>query len=313
MSFPELSEAERLQMLAPAHDGAPVDMVLDTDTYNEIDDQFALTYALLAQDRVRLQAVYAAPFYNARSSGPADGMQKSYEEIVRILRFMGRDPDGFAFRGAETYLPGPDTPADSEAVRDLIDRARGYSAERPLYVVAVGAITNVASAILMEPDIIRRIVVVWLGGHPPYWHTAAEFNLQQDMHASRLMFDCGVPLVQVPCKNVAEHVRTTLPEIEQLTAGCGAVGDYLCTIFREYFQDHFGTSKVLWDITAVAWLVNPQWTPSALIPSPILTPLKTWSHDPRRHHIRVLIDAHRDPIFRDLARRLKDWAAAGRA
>ena len=41
--------------------------------------------------------------------------------------------------------------------------------EAPLYVVAIGAVTNVISAILMAPEIMERIVVIWLGAHPPYW------------------------------------------------------------------------------------------------------------------------------------------------
>jgi len=48
-------------------------MVLDTDTYNEVDDQFAVVYALRSPERLRVEALYAAPFHNDRSSGPADG------------------------------------------------------------------------------------------------------------------------------------------------------------------------------------------------------------------------------------------------
>jgi inosine-uridine nucleoside N-ribohydrolase len=65
-------------------------------------------------------------------------------------------------------------------------------------VVAIGAITNVASALLLAPDIAERIVVVWLGGHPHGWHHTREFNLQQDVTAARHVFDCGVPLIQCP-------------------------------------------------------------------------------------------------------------------
>ena len=36
-----------------------VRMVLDTDTYNEIDDQFALVYALLCPEKLNVEAVYA--------------------------------------------------------------------------------------------------------------------------------------------------------------------------------------------------------------------------------------------------------------
>ena len=79
----------------------------------------------------------------------------------------------------------------------------------PLYVVAIGAITNVASAMLIEPEIIRRIVVVWLGGNPVHVPDTREFNLMQDPRASQLMFDSGVPLIQIPCLGVASHLLTT--------------------------------------------------------------------------------------------------------
>jgi hypothetical protein len=82
-SFPSLDEAFRLKQLkAPT---GKIRMVLDTDTYNEVDDQFALAYAFLSKEKVQLEAVYAAPFLNSRSKSPADGMEKSYEEILRLL------------------------------------------------------------------------------------------------------------------------------------------------------------------------------------------------------------------------------------
>ena len=78
-----LSDVELVKRLSLPE--GKIDMVLDTDTYNEVDDQFALAYALLSPERLNVQAVYAAPFHNNRSSGPADGMQRSYDEIADIL------------------------------------------------------------------------------------------------------------------------------------------------------------------------------------------------------------------------------------
>ena len=69
----------------------PVDVVLDTDTFNEIDDQFALAYLIKKSKRLNLKAVYAAPFLNEKSSSPGDGMEKSYDEILKILSLMKRD------------------------------------------------------------------------------------------------------------------------------------------------------------------------------------------------------------------------------
>ncbi|MEO2199220.1 MAG: hypothetical protein ABGY72_24480, partial [bacterium] len=67
--------------------------VLDTDTYNEIDDQYALAYCLLSPERISVEAIYAAPFVNDRSTSAAQGMEKSYEEILRLLNFFSHvDP-----------------------------------------------------------------------------------------------------------------------------------------------------------------------------------------------------------------------------
>lgn len=302
MQFPQVDEPTRIQRLEPPTGAVP--MVLDTDTYNEIDDQFAVVYSLLSPESVDVEAIYAAPFHNSRSSGPGDGMEKSYEEILRLLERLDRSPAGLAFRGSESYLPAAEEPVRSEAVEHLIERAL---AERdgPLYVLSIGCVTNIASAILLEPRIIERVVIVWLGGNPQYWPSAREFNLQQDAPASRLLFDCGAPFVHIPCRNVAEHLRTTVPEMETCVKGRGAIGDYLYQIFCEHHADHFAWSKVIWDISTVAWLVDADWVPTRLVHSPILTSELTWSRDPSRHFIREAVTCDRDAIFRDLFLKLE--------
>jgi inosine-uridine nucleoside N-ribohydrolase len=300
--FPAVSEGQRIEMLKHP-DSRPVRMVLDTDTGNEIDDQFALVYAMISPE-LNVQAVYAAPFTNNRSSGPADGMEKSYEEILRILSRLDKSPDGFAFKGSSRYLSDLKNPERSPAALDLIERAKKSSPEDPLYVAAVGAITNVANAILIEPAIIRNIVVVWLGGNGHNWPNQREFNFRQDLNASRIIFDCGVPFVQLPCTPVVTHFTTTVPEMERYVAGRGAIGDYLLRIFKEYRKDHFGWSKVLWDMTAVAWVIDDKWLPSDLVHSPIVTDNYTFSFDQSRHLIRTVNFVQRDPIFRDFFTKL---------
>lgn len=302
--FPMLSDQARMTRLALP--SGKVRAVLDTDTYNEIDDQFAVAYAMLSPEHLEMEAIYAAPFSNYRSSGPADGMQKSYEEILRILDRLGRPHENFVFKGSTSYLPSADEPVDSPAARHLVSLAMARG-DRPLYVLAIGAITNVASAILIEPEIIERIVVVWLGGNPLYWPHANEFNLAQDVHAARLIFDCGVPLVHIPCMNVAEHLRTTIPEVEHYLKGKGPLADYLAEIFIDYVKhggDTFARSKVIWDISTVAFIVDPQWMPSELAHSPILTDQPAYSVDGRRHLIRIATHAERDAVFGDLFKKI---------
>ena len=281
-------------------------VVVDTDTYNEIDDQFAVTYARLSPERLSTEAFYAAPFHNDRSAGPEDGMLRSHEELRRVLERVG-GYDGPVLHGSRRWLPDAGTPVESEAAHDLVQRA--HSGTDPLYVVSIGAATNVASALLIDPSIRERVVVVWLGGQPSTWHTAEEFNLAGDAHAARVLFDSGVALVHVPCVNVAEHLRTSQAEIDRFVRGQGPIGDYLSSIYDAYLDEHFARTRPIWDLAPLAWLVDPRWVPTVVRPSPILTAGLTWSIDPRRHPIREAIGVDRDAVFADLFGRLAQRAA----
>jgi len=284
--------------------------VLDTDTYNEIDDQYAVAYSLLSAERMSVEAIYAAPYLNNRSKSAADGMEKSYEEILRLLGFFSQAKKSMVFRGSDRFFERKDRPVESPAARDLIEKAL-KPGDGPLYVLTLGCPVNVSSAILLEPKIKEKIVVVWLGGTPQYWPSAREFNLQQDVIASQVLFDSGVPLVQIPTKNVSEHLRTTVPELEQHMRGRSRLGDYLYGQFVEYSALHtkgrnegFPWSKVIWDISVVAWLNNPKWTPSEIVPSPVLTDDMRWESAANRHNVRVATNVNRDAVFNDLFFRL---------
>lgn len=302
VTFPQLSAGVRSERLRPP--AGRVRMVLDTDTYNETDDQFALVHALLSPERLAVEAIYAAPFHNERSAGPGDGMELSYQEILRLLERLGRPAAGFARRGSTGYLGRGGTARESDAARDLITRGLAAPDDDPLYVVAIGAITNVASALLLEPALVGKIVVVWLGGHALDWPDTREFNLRQDPAAARVLLDCGVPLVLVPCMGVTSHLHTSVPEIERHVAPHGELGAFLAARFKQMRSDHFAWSRVLWDVATIGYLLNPAWVPAELVPSPVLTDQLTWSVDRRRHPIRCASFVHRDPIFGDLFRKL---------
>jgi purine nucleosidase len=298
-NFPKLEESFRLQRLeAPK---GKVRMVLDTDTYNEIDDQFALAYAYLSGDKLQMEAIYAAPYFNNRSKNPGDGMEKSYNEILTLLKLLGKpSSEGFVYRGSDRYLEDITRPVRSEAALDLIKKAQTATPDNPLYVVTVGCITNIASAILIEPKIIENIVVVWLGGNGLDWPHQKEFNLMQDVKAAQVVLNSGVPLVIMPCRPVVSHFHTTIPELEYYLKGKNKISDYLLTSTIDYSKGNDYWSKVIWDVTAVAWLINPSWMPTNLIHSPVLTDQVTYSVDQSRHFIRMATSVNRDAIFRDL-------------
>ncbi|WP_226782386.1 nucleoside hydrolase [Oceaniglobus trochenteri] len=301
-----MDDASRIARLA--HPGRRVRMVLDTDTFNEIDDQYALVYALLSPEAVEVEAIYAAPFFNSRATSPGDGMQQSYDEILRLLERMGRDPEGFVFKGVTEYIGEAKQPRDAPAVDDLIARARAAPPDDPLYVVAIGAISNVTAALLKAPEIAEKIVVVWLGGNALDWPDTWEFNLRQDIGGAQVLFDCGVPLVMVPCMGVTTHLTSTPAEIERYVEPMGDIGAFLAMRFKEYSDDHLGWSKEIWDMAVIAWLVNPDWAPSVLRSTPVLTDNATWSFDDARHQMRYVRHLKRNPIFRDFFIKLENFA-----
>lgn len=321
MNFPEVSESTRFERLQPPK--GRVRIVIDTDTYNEIDDQFAVVHALLSPEKIAVEAIYAAPFLNHRSTSSGEGMEKSYEEIHRLLDRLNVPATELAYRGSVGFLADFEHPYASAAAHDLIERA--MASDDPLYVVAIGALTNIASAILIEPKIIEKIIVVWLGGNALHWPHTVEFNLAGDLLASRLLLDCGVPLVLIPAAGVTTHLRSTVSEIEQYVQGQGVIGDYLAESFKAYNEDHYAWSKEIWDVVAIGHLLNPDWVPSQIVSSPIITqrtavdyrsidiydwskhPL-TWSFDHSRHLIRCAYYVQRDPIFKDLFTKLEGWA-----
>ncbi len=288
-----------------------VDVVLDTDAYNEIDDQFAIAYMLHCPEKINVKGITAAPFLNARSASAADGMEKSYDEILKLLALSKReDMSRIVYKGSCEYLKDEETPSLSEAATFMAELANSYSPERPLYIIAIGAVTNVASAILMNPAMKENCVVVWLGGnaiHMP--NGAAEFNMVQDIAAARVVFGCGVPLVQLPCAGVVDKFHTSGPELAVWMRHKNELCDYLyqntCAYMDEYAKGQ-PWSKVIWDVTAVAWLLNTNECLMAekLIHSPIPEYDKQYALDETRHLIRYIYSIKRDALFIDMIKRL---------
>ncbi|MDE0112449.1 MAG: nucleoside hydrolase [Albidovulum sp.] len=326
-------------------------VLIDTDTANEIDDQFALAWALLSPDRMEVEAVTAEPFsfshhreellkaeraiedgnerpeqlvggfqgwinrLHARGMRAADlefvgteeGMELSYREILRIYGKLGMDSSGRVYRGAGKYMQASGKPVESDAVDAIIDLSK--SGDAPLYIAAMGCVTNIASALLKAPEISHRIVVIWTSAYPstaPHCNRPS-LNLVQDPHASRLIFDCGVPHIYLPGYHVGAQLKISRPEMREFVKGRGEIGDYLWQLYvnnplHEMFAigDASRRTWVIWDIIDIAWLINPDWVPTFLTSAPILDENLFWKRDPSRHLMREGHDVQRDEIFRDL-------------
>ncbi len=349
VTFPKLTEEERKEKLnIPA---GKIHLIIDTDAKNEVDDQFAVSWALRSPERFIVDAVYAAPFSHdcfkklagqsasldavggiTYADHPGDGMEASYQELLKLFKLLNEESDGRVFRGSNGYISDIGGPVESDAAKDLIKRA--MSSEETIYVAAIGAPTNIASALLMEPELVKKIVLIWLGAQPLYFKHGIEFNAMQDVKATQILFDSGVPMVLIPCMNTASMLTLAKPEVEQLLVGKSDISDYLAQIvleaygdakaaagmaamlrhsylaFREDRDDSYlfqfptnytAPSRIIWDISTIAFLKNPGWTTSTLETAPVFNDNLTWgARDESRHQIRVVNFCNRDPIFGDM-------------
>lgn len=325
----------------PPRPSAPLRVVLDTDTANEIDDQFAVAWALLSPEQVSVEGIHAAPFCHGhffdavdaaaqarggertrletlaarigadrrtrlRDDQPAaEGERRSREEIHRILDVMDLSSPPPVKAGSTRFMESPTDVVDSEAARHLIERA--HAGPGPLYVPTIGAPTNVAAAILLDPTIIDEIVVIFLAGYPTAVpHADDSFNLVQDRHATNVLFESGVPLLYQPGYHVAEVLSFSLPDSERWVRGQGALGDLLHEIYVHNPIDpdveRIGRSWVIWDIIAIAWLVNPEWVPTFETSRARVTERHTW--EPIEGRMAEAYRVHRDEIFGDLLTKL---------
>ena len=201
---------------------------------------------------------------------------------------------------------------DSEGAQKIIELALSDD-ERVLHVVAIGAVTNVASALLMAPEIATRMVVSWTSGYPT-WTDLPNYpslNLVQDPHASRLLFDSGVPLVYLPGFYIGAQLLISLPEMETWIKGKGEIGDYLFYLYNNNpiridrgVKMFSGQSWIVWDLINIAWLINRRWVPTRTVATPRLDGNLVWR--PRADGPTMLeaIDINRDAVFHDLITKL---------
>ena len=290
------------KLLETLKNGQVKPMILDTDVYNEIDDFYALAYAMLSPDKVKLLAITAAPFLNSRSTSAADGMEKSYQEALRVKGLADASSTVPVYRGATRFMTSKTDVVESEAVDTIIRLVK--ESDETVYIVAIGAITNVASALVKAPEIAEKAVLIWLGGHAQHWKDNKEFNLYQDVPGAQVVFDSQIPFIQIPCNGVCSAFHTTIPELEYYLKDQNPLCDYLLEVTRDYCGTRMARSKVIWDVTAVAALVYPETLDMVQIPRPIITDNSNYAYDMGRPHFLYVRNINRDKLYADLFAKL---------
>lgn len=195
-----------------------VRVIIDTDAKNEADDPYAIVHALLTP-KFDVRGIIAAHFGNFHSR---HSMLDSYKECVRIKEYMGAEID--IYHGAERAICSETDYAYSEGA-ELIVREALLDDPRPLYVLFMGPITDMACALLKHPEIEGRVTAVWNGGGQ-YPRGGVEFNLSNDIFAANLIMRSKLDVWQIPA-DVVSQIAVSIAQLEQKVRPCGKIGKYL--------------------------------------------------------------------------------------
>ena len=260
-----------------------IDVIFDTDANNEIDDQHAIAYLLLNDETFNVLGLTT----NTTTYGGDIASQSL--EARRVARLVGREDvpvlDG-ADGSFEEILPHIGEPAfdGSAAVDFILVQARKHSAKRPLTLLAVGKLTNVALALAKDPSVASRMRLVWLGTRYP---DAREYNLVNDIPAANYVLGSSIPMEVAPTASGGEPIGTESvrvarayalahfaglgPRVQEPVEGLhggafSCFGDYSADLFAHVKEE----KRSLYDLTAVAIVKNPAFGRPRTIPAPLI-------------------------------------------
>lgn len=270
-------------------------IILDTDMENEIDDKFALAYLLKSIDNYNLEAITIAPFSGSEYSNAKtieESIEESYNTTINIMEMLNYN--GKVYKGAIKYFY--ESEVLNEASKKIIEVAHKNDKTT---ILAIGAITNIAVAIKNDPSIINKLKVIWLGGNSFLSEHNDEFNFKQDIRAVQMVFDSGVELIVVPCRNVASSLVTTIYELEHYLNNEIEINKYLLNEFRTKKKYDIGMGKTIWDISVIGYLINKDWFKEKEISCPKVLDNGDYELTDNKHKVVFVSDVFRSKIYKD--------------
>jgi inosine-uridine nucleoside N-ribohydrolase len=239
--------------------GAKIPVILSTDVGNEIDDQWAIVYTMLSSEFEVLGLVSA----HAPSIAPPAGHTAYYilRDVVENRLGMASHPP--ILEGASYPLENKWTPRRAPGVDFILQASKSFSAGNRLRILTIGAVTDVASAILLDPSIVDRIEVIDMGFNE--WPKGGDgFNILNDVKAAQIIFESDVPMVVGPADVCRENLALGFDQAMKMVGDRGPVGKWLWDEFKGWYyrfvkplrQDDFTKPWIIWDTITIAYLLG---------------------------------------------------------
>ena len=288
-------------------------VIIDNDFSGDPDGLFQLVHHLMSPS-VDVRAIIGSHLSVNdgfdRSTTQADNAAKKAREVLQLMNITKTIP---VLAGSNTAMLNDSTPVKSEAVNFIIQEALRTDTKQPLYVVCGAGLTEIASAVLTNPQIADKLTLIWIGGPeytdlspPPPNYTDVEYNLNIDPAAVRVIFNkSAVSLWQIP-RNMYRQCLLSYAQLLTKVKPHGKAGAYLSGTLETLMQRiqrflNIGETYILGDsplvlLTALqsSFEADPSSSQYVVRQAPLITKGGTYAYNHKGRPIRVytLLDTH---------------------
>ncbi len=249
------------------------DIIVDADTGNEMDDLYAIVQAIL-DEKLNVKAVISAHFNNTQlltdslwhiyPTKNINTVQISQDENEKLLKSLERTEIphpigcdrivGYAWG----YYKGAPIP-QSPGVNYIIQQAKKASKSNKLNIVCLGAVTNVAAAILLDSTIASNIKLYMLSmkynDKRKVWNKNS-FNARNDINALDIILNCkDLELYVIPGEVSRNLVFERKLTIEKLSKTDHPVCEILA---KRWDEVNANKTWIMWDLALIEAIANPQ-------------------------------------------------------
>jgi purine nucleosidase len=303
-------------------------VLIDNDFSGDPDDLFQLAHHLLSPS-VKVCGITGSHLWPGDWIDPspdsAANAVSCANELLEVIGLTGTVP---VYLGAPTALPDPFTPLPSDAADAIIAEALREDS-LPLYVVCGAGLTDLASALIRQPDIAERMTVIWIGGEeypdlavPPPGSRGMEYNLHIDINAGIQVFNHSrARLWQVP-RNAYRQCLVSHAELQTRVRPYGALGHFLCEAIEKLLDNmsgrglRMGETYVLGDqplvsLTALQTAFEPSPASSFFVErdTPTLLPDGKYGPGTMSRPIRIYTQIDTRLMFEDFYQKLALFAS----
>ena len=278
-------------------------IVIVSDATNEIDDVWAIALAILYPERFEIEGFVGSNYDHTYDGIGPKSIAMSVNEIHTILSRAGMKGKYPVYAGADP-MQYEFAPSGAEGVDFIVERAKAGTPDNPLWIIGLGAPTDLASAYLQAPEIQDRVVMFWHARTENTWpYRAHNYNIKGDMHASRMMFHAPFPLVLF---DTGTHLNAgVLAESEKNVKPFGELGEYLYN-YRLKSEEWSGNKKGFYDLGDIAVLIDPDLREWEETTCPTITTYMDYNFYKTNGTLLRCNNVDRDKVYQLLYNKLKE-------